>query len=116
MADQMARIRAGPWLMRTINACALVTLTALDWLSAGALTPFYSLPVAVSALVDGWRGGLAAAVLSSTAVFTRPGGPSVANSAATSIALVCLSLLSPSLTGRRRQKNHRNDRKARLWV
>ena len=79
--------------MRTMNACALVTLIALDWLSAGALTPFYSLPVALSALVDGWRGGLAAAVLSSIAVFTRPGAASVASSAVTSIALVCLSLL-----------------------
>jgi two-component system sensor histidine kinase HydH len=104
MADQIARIRAGPWLMGTINACALVTLTALDWSSAGALTPFYSLPVAVSALVDGWRGGLAAAVLSSTAVFTRPGGPSVANSAATSIALVCLSLIIAFIDRGRRQK------------
>jgi two-component system, NtrC family, sensor histidine kinase HydH len=105
MADQMVRIRDRPWLMRSMNACALVTLTALDWLSAGALTPFYSLPVAVSAIVDGWRGGLAAAVLSSTAVFTRPGGASVANSAATSIALVCLSLIISFIDRERRQKN-----------
>jgi two-component system, NtrC family, sensor histidine kinase HydH len=105
MADQMARIRVGPWLMRTMNACALVTLTAFDWFSAGALTPFYCLPVAVSALVDGWRGGLAVALLSSTAVFTRPGGPSVANSTATCIALVCLSLIIPFIDRRRRQNN-----------
>jgi two-component system, NtrC family, sensor histidine kinase HydH len=105
MAGQMARIRAGPWLMRTMNASALITLTVLDWLSAGALTPFYSLPVAVSALVDGWRGGLAAAGLSSTAVFTRPGEPSVANSAATSIALVRLSLIVGFIDRERRQNN-----------
>jgi two-component system sensor histidine kinase HydH len=104
MAYQMARIRAAPWLMRTMNACALATITAFDWLSGGALTPFYSLPVAGSALVDGWRGGLAAALLSTMAVFTRPGGPSVANAAATSIALVCLSLIIAFIDRGRRQK------------
>jgi two-component system, NtrC family, sensor histidine kinase HydH len=104
MADQMARIRAGPLLMRTTNGCALVTLIVFDWLSAGALTPFYSLPVAVSALLDGWRGGLGAALLSSMAVFARPGGPSVANSAATSIALVCLSLIIAFMDRVRRQR------------
>jgi signal transduction histidine kinase len=105
MADKMARIRAGPWLMRTMNGCALVTLTAFDWLSGGALTPFYSLPVAVSALLDGWRGGLAAALLSSTALFARPGGLSIANSTATSMALVCLGLIITYIERRRRQTN-----------
>jgi len=78
-----------------------------DWLNQGTFAPFYTLPVALSALGDGWRGGLAAAVLSSIAVFTSPGDASVASRAVTSTALICLSLLVGLVFDReRRQKDH----------
>ena len=71
MVDQVTRIRTGPWLGRTVSAVSLLTVGVFDWLNQGAFAPFYTLPVALSALGDGWRGGLATAVLSSIAVFTR---------------------------------------------
>jgi signal transduction histidine kinase len=79
----------------------------LDWFTQGAFRQFYSLPVALSALCDGWRGGLATAVLSSIAVLTSPANSSVVSRAAGSIALVCLGLVAGILFEReRRQKNH----------
>ena len=48
----------------------------------------FSLPVAIAALVDGWRGGLAAAVFSSIAVFSMPGDAGVTRRAVDSLVLI----------------------------
>jgi two-component system, NtrC family, sensor histidine kinase HydH len=113
IVDQVARIRA--WLARMRNVVALLMVVALDYLSQGACTPLYSLPVALSALGDGWRGGLATAALSSIAIFTMPGGASDASSAIASIALVCLSLLVGFIFDReRRQRSHFQETTAKL--
>ena len=45
----------------------------------GALAQFYSVPVALWAFYDGWSGGLAAAGLSSIAMFAAPGDVTVIN-------------------------------------
>jgi two-component system sensor histidine kinase HydH len=115
IADRWARFRGGPGLSRTMNAVALLGVIALDWLSHGTATPFYSLPVALSALGDGWRGGLAAAVLSSIAIFTMQGAASVASFAVTPIALVCLSLLVGFVFDRERtQRRHFQETNTKL--
>src|SRR5438045_2108791 len=115
IVDQVARIRAGRWLARTMNAVALLVVVALDWLGQGACTPLYSLPVALSALADGWRGGLAMAILSSIAIITRAGSANLASSAVGSIALVCLSLLVGFIFDReRRQRSHFQEMTAKL--
>lgn len=110
------RFGAGAGLGRTKNVVALLVVVGLDWLSQGACRPLYSLPVALSALLDGWRGGVAAAALASIAIFIVPGvAASVANSAVGSLALVCLGLLVGFIFEReRRQRNHFQETTAKL--
>ena len=56
IASQWTRLQARPWLVRTINAVVLLVAIALNWLANGALTPLYSLPVAL--LASGRAGAL----------------------------------------------------------
>jgi two-component system, NtrC family, sensor histidine kinase HydH len=87
-------MRTSPWLGRTVSGIALLTICALDWLvTPGALTQFYSVPVALSALGDSWRGGLIASILSSIAILLTPDDTDVFHRLASSVALMCLGLV-----------------------
>jgi signal transduction histidine kinase len=79
----------------------------LDRISPGAFAPFYSLPVALAALHDGWAGGLAAALLSVILLFTVSPNPTWPGSAAGPLSLLCLGLAAGLMAERdRRQKRH----------
>ena len=105
MVIQISRIRASPWFSCTVSGAVLIVVAVLDWFSQETFSAFYSLPVALWARCDGWRGGLITAVLSSVAVLTAPGQVSVVSRAVGSIALVCLGLVAGILFEReRRQK------------
>jgi two-component system, NtrC family, sensor histidine kinase HydH len=100
-------MRTSPWLGRAVNAVLLIVIGVSDWLNPGKVAPFYCLPVAFSALRDGWRGGLAMTALSSIMMFTAPSDTRPSDPVVTLIALVCLSLLVGFLFDReRRQKSH----------
>ena len=100
-------MRTSPWLGRKVSGIALLTICALDWLLArGALAQFYCVPVALSALGDSWRGGLAASILSSIAILLTPGDTGLFYRLASSVALVCLGLVVGFVFDReRRQKS-----------
>ncbi len=61
------------------------------WLTAGALTLPYAIPVALAAMLDGWVGGLVVAALSSVSVFVLSSGHTPAANALTSLALFLLA-------------------------
>jgi two-component system, NtrC family, sensor histidine kinase HydH len=102
----MSGMQIHPWLGRSVSGTVLIVAAALSWLTHGTFTQLFSLPVALAATVDGWRGGLAAAGLSSIAVFTRPGDATAVSRMVESLVLVGLGLLIGLLFDReRRQKN-----------
>ncbi|MDB5336048.1 MAG: integral rane sensor signal transduction histidine kinase [Planctomycetaceae bacterium] len=115
IVDRWTRLRGGRGLSRTINVVVLLVVITLDWLSNGAATPFLALPVALSALREGWRGGLATAVLCSIAISTVQGAASVGSFMVTSTALVCLSLLVGIVFDRERtRRRHFQETNAKL--
>jgi two-component system, NtrC family, sensor histidine kinase HydH len=115
IAAQWTRLQARPWLVRTINAVVLLVAIALNWLAHGAVTPLYSLPVALLAIGEGWRAGLAAALISSVAVFAVPGAPSAASSVVIAAGLICLSVLVGfTFRHERRQRRHFEETAAKL--
>ena len=112
MVHYLTRIRTGPWYGRTAGLVTLVAIAVLDRLVAhGALAQFYSVPVALWAVSDGWIGGLAGGILSSVALFVASGDITVNNWALGSIALLCLGLLIGLMFQReRRQKSQLQSR------
>jgi two-component system, NtrC family, sensor histidine kinase HydH len=93
-----------------------VAFAVLDRLVAhGALAQFYSVPVALWAVSDGWIGSLAGGILSSFALFAAPGDITVNNWTIASIALLCLGLLVGLMFQReRRQKSQLQNRAEQL--
>lgn len=95
-----------PWQGRIAAGAALAAAVLVNWAAQGSLAVVYSVPVALAAVFDGWRGGMAAAVLSSIGVFALSPG-SAAAPAAESLALLCLGGLAALAAGReRRLKRH----------
>jgi two-component system, NtrC family, sensor histidine kinase HydH len=103
----VTEVQIHPWLGRTLSGVALGAIAALGWVIQGTYTQLFSLPVAVAALVDGWRGGLAAAVLSSIAVFTMPGASTPVGRAVESLVLAGLGLLIGLMSDRERREKSR---------
>lgn len=103
MVTRVTRIQAGSWLNRAASGVVLIVIAVLDWRTQGAVTQFYSLPVALSAVGDGWRGGLIAAMLSSIAVFVTRGNEGFDSR---TVALICLGLMAGLLFEQRRQRDH----------
>jgi two-component system, NtrC family, sensor histidine kinase HydH len=106
MVHYLTRIWSRPWRGRAAAVVILAATGLLDRsVALGVLAPFYSVPVALWAFYDGWRGGLAAAGLSSIAMFAAPGDVTVINRTISSIALLCLGpLLGIVFERERRQK------------
>jgi len=103
----MKLMQTDSWIARAVSGAGLIAAGAVNWNTNEAFAQFYSLPVAVAAFGDGWRGGLAAAILSLIVMAVGPAGGSVPHVAANSITLVCLGLLVGLVIDReRRQRSH----------
>jgi two-component system, NtrC family, sensor histidine kinase HydH len=106
MVHYLTRIWSRPWRGRTAAVISLIAIGLLDrWAAPGALSQFYSVPVALWAFYGGWSGGLVAAGLCSIAMFASAGDVTVINRTISSIALLCLGpLLGLVFERERRQK------------
>ncbi len=103
----MIRVPAEPWRGRILSGAGVLGVGVLDHLNHGGLAPFYSLPVALTALRHGWTGGLAAAALAAILLFTAAPGPTWPGDAVEALALLCLGLAAGWMGERdRRQKRH----------
>jgi two-component system sensor histidine kinase HydH len=100
-------MQSHPWLGRALSGIFLVTAAVLSWNFHGAFILLFSLPVALAALGDGWRGGLAAAVLSSVVVFTTPGDIGVTPRAVDSLVLISLGMLIGEILDRERREKQK---------
>jgi len=95
------------WLGRSLCGILLAIATVLNWNVRGIFIQLFSLPVAIAALVDGWRGGLAVAALSSIAVFSMPGDAGVTRRAVDSVVLISLGMLMGMVFDRERREKRR---------
>jgi signal transduction histidine kinase len=78
----------------------------LDGISQGAFSPFYGLPVVLAAILDGWPGGLAAAVLCMILLVAVSPDFS-AFEGLEAVSLACIGVAAGLLAERdRRQKRH----------
>jgi signal transduction histidine kinase len=83
-----------------------VAVVVLDRISQGAFSPFYSLAVVLAAIGDGWRGGLAAAVLSAILLFAVSPDFGLAE-AIEAVSFACLGVAAGLMAEReRRQTTH----------
>jgi signal transduction histidine kinase len=86
---------------------ALAIAAALSWFPGWTFTPLFSVPVVFAALVEGWRGGIAAAVVSSVVIFTQPGGSRMEDRALAAVVLILLGILVGAAVNRsRRERKH----------
>lgn len=92
--------RAARW---TICGFALAAAGFVDWLTGGASTIAYAIPVVLAAVLDGWTGGLAVALLSSLGVFAFSPHQAAQSRILESLALVLLAVLATLTTGRERR-------------
>jgi signal transduction histidine kinase len=97
-------MRIDPWLVRAIGGAAFIGAGALNWAAQGAFAALFSLPVAVLAAGDGWRGGAIAASLSSIALFIAPGDTSALGRVLHSAVLFCVALVVGLLLDRERRR------------
>lgn len=62
------------WTGRAVCVISLAGATTVNLRAQGAFALLFSLPVALAALVDGWRGGIIAAAISSAVLYISPAG------------------------------------------
>lgn len=94
-------------MWRAVNVLVLVGAASLDGLAGGAFVSFYSLPVAMSAVTGGPRGGLAAAFACVIPLAALPPGFSSPERPVAAVALFVLGLAVGWLAERRhRQMEH----------
>ena len=99
----MDEITTQSWSRRLISASALVVAGFIDWLTGGAFALAYAIPVVLAAVLDGWGGGLAIAVLSSTGVFAFSPHQATIPKALETLAFLLLACLAALTTGRERR-------------
>jgi two-component system sensor histidine kinase HydH len=115
MVHYLTRIRTSPWRERTAGVLTLVAIGVLDRGAHGGFAQFYTVPVALWAVGDGWIGGLAGGILSSIALLAAPGDVTVSDRTIAAIALLCLGLLVGFLFERElRQKSQLQKRAEQL--
>jgi two-component system, NtrC family, sensor histidine kinase HydH len=88
---------------RLVSASALVAAGFIDWLTGGSFGFVYAIPVVLAAVLDGWGGGLAVAVLSSAGVFAFSPHQAIMTKAPESLTLLLLACLAALTTGRERR-------------
>ena len=98
----MNQIAAEPWRRRVIIGATLPGAGFLDWLAGGSFSLVYSIPVALAAILEGWRGGVPVAVISSVSLLALSHDHAVAAKVAESLALLCLAWLVDLAAGRER--------------
>lgn len=84
-------------------ASTLVAAGFIDWQAGGSLVVVYAIPVVLAAVLDGWGGGLAAALLSIIGTFGLAPHGSSARSVVESSALAVLACVTAAITGRERR-------------
>ncbi len=101
----LIRTNVSPSFWGLVSIAALVLAGTADWLARGTLSAFYGLPLAAAAFAAGWRGGVAAAVVSSVLVLAVPGDTTMSIRTSNAAALLCLgALLGFSVELQRRQR------------
>ncbi len=86
----------------TIIGSALVVAGLANWLAGGSVDLIYSIPVALAALLEGWRGGAIVVVLSSIGLFTLPRPHAGVGTIAEVLALACMAWVVDSIAARER--------------
>jgi signal transduction histidine kinase len=86
-----------------ISGAALLAAALAYWLTNGSFALFYAVPVALAAVIDGWLGGLAVAVLASIGLFTLSPGGTVTVKPVEALALLCLGAVIALVAGRERR-------------
>jgi len=101
------RVPVEPWRGRIVCGLGALGIGVLDRISHGNLAPFYSVPVAIAALREGWLGGLATAILSAILLFTISPAATWPGGALETLSLLCLGLAAGWMGERdRQQKRH----------
>jgi two-component system, NtrC family, sensor histidine kinase HydH len=93
-------------LRRLVIASALLAAGFMNWLTGGGWGVGYAIPVALAAVLDGWRGGLVVSVLSAVAVFTFAPNQSTTNKTLESLTLFLLACFTAVAAGRERRLLH----------
>src|SRR5690242_11667830 len=94
-------------MRRLLLAIVLVGAASVDSLSSGPSGIVYAIPVALAAILDGWAGGLTAALLSSVSVYVISRDQTAGTSIVESVLLLVLACVA-ALTGGRERKLRRH--------
>jgi two-component system sensor histidine kinase HydH len=109
------RIAERPAARRLVLAFTLLAAALLDWLTGGASTLAYAIPVTLAAVLDGWAGGLAAAALSAAAAAVFAPGEVLGVRLLPSLLLMVLAVCAAASAAReRRLRRHYQDVAGRL--
>ncbi|MCZ2157058.1 MAG: hypothetical protein LC114_24710 [Bryobacterales bacterium] len=99
----------GPeWIGYSLAAAVVALVAWFNWMSAGLLTPFLGVAVALIALRYGWLGGLLTAVVSGVSLLTAQSSP--LETALDATAFVALGVSVGLVTAReqRRKRHYKN--------
>ncbi len=96
------RLSAEPTPRRLVILSSMAVAGIIDWLVGGAAV-VYTIPVALAAVLDGWAGGIATAVLSSIGVFALAPHEAFALELLEVLALMALACVTAAITSRERR-------------
>ncbi|HXR74584.1 MAG TPA: ATP-binding protein [Bryobacteraceae bacterium] len=99
-------IASRPALYALVIAAALFAAGLINWLTGGAWVQAYAIPVALAAVLYGWRGALVLSTLSAAAVFAFSHDQSVANRYLQCVALLVLACFTAAAADRERRLLH----------
>ena len=85
---------------------ALLVAGLINGLTRGAWAVAYAIPVALAAVLDGWRGGLLLSAISAGAVFAFSPDQSITTRCLDCLALLLLACLTAAAAGRERRLLH----------
>jgi signal transduction histidine kinase len=97
------KITASPGLRRLISCCALVGAGLLNWAAGATAVSVYAIPVVLAGVLEGWGGGLVAALLSSAGALAFSPGPPALETAIVPVSLVVLASVTAAITERERR-------------
>jgi two-component system sensor histidine kinase HydH len=92
-----------PGLRWLVCVSALIGAAGVDWLTNGSAAGVYAIPVVLAAVLNGWRGGLVAFLVSSACLFGFSPRQPVLTKALESFVLLLLACVTVLATGRERR-------------